>query len=367
LRNYKKIREKWTVTKRLYDRLLTGGHRSIEEEERIKMGTFYGIEANLIFLTKELIESFLDYQISELKLEKEEAEKLRISYYQEYKVEDAICFILEISNQSYKGLLSLKKLSNNIVLIDNLGGEYRPLQYDPIFDEEFAGDISGKIFFPKVINKNTKWIKVILSNLYSEKEAGIYFRENFLEFPYRIPKDISLIIYDSLENKKDVKEEKKEKSQEVKSEIEEILKEGVNLYKKGELDSAIKKFQEVLEIHKDNIVALNMLGLAYLKKGLIDAAIYTFSRAIQIDPFLELTYYNQGLAYYEKKDIERAITSFSQAIVLNNKYVDAHYYLGLCYEEIKDYEKALKEYEEVLKFRPEDEKVKQAILRLKKD
>lgn len=369
-KEYKKIREKWTITKRIYDKLVIPTQRSIEEEDLLKTGSFYGVEATLTFMTKELIEGFLNYRISELKLNKEEAEELRNLCYQEYMVEDYISFVLHISNQSQKGLICLKKFSDRIVLIDSSGNEYRPLKYDSIFDEEFAGDICGKIYFPKIIKKGTKWIRIILTNIYSEKEANIYYKENFFEFSYKIPSDISSIIYSGGDEikKENFKIEKKEPAEVKisKNELEKVLEEGLNFYKNGEFENSIKKFQEALEIDRNNILSLNMLGLAYLKKGLIDAAIYTFSKAIQIDPFISLSYYNQGLAYYEKKDIERAIISFSQAVNLNTKYTDAHYYLGLCYEEIKEYEKALKEYEEVLKLSPEHELAKKGIFRIKK-
>ena len=72
----------------------------------------------------------------------------------------------------------------------------------------------------------------------------------------------------------------------------------------------------------------NNLGHALLKKGQIDEAIRQYQEAIRLKPDDADAHNNLGVALGQKGQIDEAIRQFQEALRLNPDHADAHYNLG---------------------------------------
>lgn len=162
---------------------------------------------------------------------------------------------------------------------------------------------------------------------------------------------------------------------------------GIIEIKKNNHSSAIKIFNEVLIIDKDNYEANLNLGLIYLnlkkflksetflKKasiinpknniinyhlGLIklildeyDAAKQIFSKILDEEPLNINVRNNLGLCMLKQSRINEAIKIFQKCLEQNNSYLSALYNLGVCYSELKDFKKSIIYYSKVLNIDPD--------------
>ena len=99
---------------------------------------------------------------------------------------------------------------------------------------------------------------------------------------------------------------------------------GTSLMEKGDLDGAIKHFQEALKIEPENINAHVSMGLALGYKRDFDGAISHFRAAIKINPRIPEIYNSLAvaLAYIGKTDA--AIVQLKKAIKINPRFAKAH-------------------------------------------
>ncbi|PIU62974.1 MAG: hypothetical protein COS84_10080 [Armatimonadetes bacterium CG07_land_8_20_14_0_80_40_9] len=353
---YKKCLSRWQKSKKKFPLEIRRRDLTLEEKRRLDELTFGYVKATLTFETVELLKSYLDIQTVNKLLTEGEKEDLWQKFLDDYQLKSNLCFNLEIIDETraYSYLL-LKPFSKNIVLIDDKGKEYKPVKYSKELDEPIYHKVSGKVYFPRIITPQTKWIKINLYNVFSVDRSIPPYHEPEFEFGYILSSTpISKIIYEE-----DVEEEEKKKRKE--SPLEGKITAGIIAYKEGNLGQAISFFQEARALDPSNIAVYNLLSITYLKKDLFDAAVSLLKEAIEIDPFSSLSHYNLGLAYRKKKELEKAIVEFKQAVAIDDKYLDAYYYLGLSYEETGFKDEAIRAYKKVLEIDPEEEKAKKRI------
>lgn len=351
---YKKCLSRWQKSKKKFPVEIRRRDLTLEEKRRLDELTFGYVKATLTFETVELLKSYLDTQTVNKLLTEDEKEELWQKFLDDYQLKSNLCFNLEIIDETraYSYLL-LKPFSKNIVLMDDKGRRYKPVKYSKELDEPIYREVSGKVYFPKIITPQTKWIKINLYNVFSVDKSIPPYHEPEFEFGYILSSiPISKVIYE-----KDVEEKKERK----KSPPEDKITSGITAYKEGKLDQAISFFQEARDIDPSNIAVYNLLAIVYLKKDLFDAAISLLKEAIEIDPLSSLSHYNLGLAYRKKKELERAIVEFKQAVAIDDKYLNAYYYLGLSYEETGFKDEAIRAYKKVLEIDPENKEAKKKI------
>ena len=75
--------------------------------------------------------------------------------------------------------------------------------------------------------------------------------------------------------------------------------------------------------------AYNSRGTAYAELGNIQAAIKDFNQTIKIDPKSVDAYYNRGLANFKQGNHKLALADFSSAIKINPNLADAYGNRGL--------------------------------------
>jgi tetratricopeptide (TPR) repeat protein len=100
--------------------------------------------------------------------------------------------------------------------------------------------------------------------------------------------------------------------------------------------------------------AFNNRGIAYFSKGELDRALRDFDEAIAAKPNNAVLHHNRGLALYNKGDNEGAIRSYEEAIALQPRYAMAHNDRANVYFRMKEYDKAISGYDDAIRMQPRD-------------
>ena len=130
------------------------------------------------------------------------------------------------------------------------------------------------------------------------------------------------------------------------------LKKAVNLYEKGQLNSAKEIALHIYNSKPHHFDNLRLLNLICFKKKDFSSALDFINKAIKINPNFAEAYNERGNVLNELKQSQLAIKSYDQAIKLNPKYADAYYNKGLVLHELKRIESAIENYDQAIKINP---------------
>jgi tetratricopeptide (TPR) repeat protein len=103
---------------------------------------------------------------------------------------------------------------------------------------------------------------------------------------------------------------------------------GVVLFKKGQIDEAIREFQTTIRLNPRHAQAHYNLGVALVRKGQVDEAIRCYQEAIRLMPEYSEAHNNLGSALGSKGQMNEAIRQFQEATRLKPDYAEAHNNLG---------------------------------------
>ena len=131
---------------------------------------------------------------------------------------------------------------------------------------------------------------------------------------------------------------------------------GVVQFQKGDLDDAIKKYEQSLRLNPDYPEAHYNLGSALLQKGQIEEAIEHSRKALQLQPNDPDAHVVLGNAFMAKQDVDGAIDQYAQALALRPDDSNAHYNLATALREKGEFEQAAREYEKAREFEPRGER-----------
>ena len=107
-------------------------------------------------------------------------------------------------------------------------------------------------------------------------------------------------------------------------------------------------FRHAIAVTKDNWLAHNNLGLALYQKGQIDEAIRQYQEAVRIKPGLLNAHYNLGVAFDLKGQKDEAIRQFQEAIAVKPDNAAARKHLGLALYQKGQIDEAIRQYQEVI-------------------
>ena len=120
----------------------------------------------------------------------------------------------------------------------------------------------------------------------------------------------------------------------------------------GQLDAAVKSYEEAIAIKPDYAKAhFNLAGTLH-DLGQLDAAIISYEKTIEIKSDFAEAHNNLGNVFKELQQDDAAIQSYKKALVINPEYVESHYSLGIIFQELGQFESAIKCYEKVLVIKP---------------
>ena len=148
----------------------------------------------------------------------------------------------------------------------------------------------------------------------------------------------------------------------------ELMKSNINegnlLLLEGKYEHASFKFKNALEYEKNNIDALNKLGIAYFHLHLFDEALKCFENAIQFDENNILLLYNIGLVYdilwNNSRNLNNnlykisAIVFYERALSINPNHFESLMSLGLLFYKMEDYNNAKLKLDEAMKIHNSD-------------
>ena len=131
------------------------------------------------------------------------------------------------------------------------------------------------------------------------------------------------------------------------------LDEGWKLWYQKDFKSAVKLFDEAIQLNPNNARAWYGRGTAYGDLKQHEQAIQDLNKALEFKQH-EFMYNNRGLAYNNLKQYERAIADFDKAIQLNPNFATAYYNRGLAYLKQQQYEQAIQDYNRAIQLNPND-------------
>jgi len=100
------------------------------------------------------------------------------------------------------------------------------------------------------------------------------------------------------------------------SEARKIYKDGFGLFVKGEVDEAIARYREALEVDPGLSIAWNGLSMALAKKGDLDAAIESAEKLVELEPDDPLSHTNLSRILMQKGLIPEAEDARARALSL---------------------------------------------------
>ena len=136
------------------------------------------------------------------------------------------------------------------------------------------------------------------------------------------------------------------------------------LNEKGQVDEAIRQYQEALRLQPNNADAHYNIGTGLLSKGRTDEAITQFKEALRVQPDHVNAHINLGFALLRKGQVTEAISLFREALRLKSNDPLAHYNLGIALERNGQMDEAISQYQEALSLKPDYPDAKDRLTRL---
>jgi Flp pilus assembly protein TadD len=115
----------------------------------------------------------------------------------------------------------------------------------------------------------------------------------------------------------------------VSEEAQELAKQAMTEFGKGQLASAKRDFERVLQLAPGNLPTEINLGLiAYRQKAYGDA-VSNLRKVVRADPDAAVAWLILGVIYYDQNKLDEALAALSQAALLAPKDARAHHFLGV--------------------------------------
>jgi tetratricopeptide (TPR) repeat protein len=131
--------------------------------------------------------------------------------------------------------------------------------------------------------------------------------------------------------------------------LQDLLENGYRQHQEGRLDEAERLYLEVLQQDRDNIHALNLLGMLCANAFRPDEAVFFIAKALKLQANNPESHANIALAYKDQGKPEQAVKHFRESIRLDPYNPVVHNNLGNVLREMSRPEEAIKVYERALK------------------
>lgn len=140
--------------------------------------------------------------------------------------------------------------------------------------------------------------------------------------------------------------------------------EGDALFKRGDLDGAIKEYNAAIQIAPAFVEAYNNLGFILARRKEVNDAVMRYQKALDIDPGYVPAHINLGLLLGERGDAKAAIEHLRKATRISPSNADAHYQLGKFLAAAGNVGEAAMQYREALKIDPNFEEASASLKKL---
>ena len=134
--------------------------------------------------------------------------------------------------------------------------------------------------------------------------------------------------------------------------IDETLEEALRYHRAGDLDTAERLYQKILEVRPRDAAAMHFRGLAALQRGDYESGIPSIAAAIEIDAEQPVYHNNLGEAYRTTGNLAAAQACFERALKRFPQSAEMHNNLGLTFHALGRFGAARCEFEEAVRLRP---------------
>ncbi len=152
---------------------------------------------------------------------------------------------------------------------------------------------------------------------------------------------------------------RRNKSQHRKATLEKanaLNNQGVVLFKSGQYEATIEKFEQALKVEPFNFRTLFEYGFVLSEVGQYKSASEKFERALQIDPNNIEVLNNCGSAFFNSGDYKTALKKFKNALQIKPDEIMILYNYGTALVENDQYNEAIEQFEKVLQISPNHNK-----------
>tara|TARA_R110001592_G_scaffold65203_2_gene200289 strand:- start:10515 stop:12296 length:1782 start_codon:yes stop_codon:yes gene_type:complete len=134
--------------------------------------------------------------------------------------------------------------------------------------------------------------------------------------------------------------------------IDQTMQKAYGLHQQGELSSAEKLYQQILQLDPKHPEANRLLGVIAFSFGRYKDASQLLINAIAAKPKFAQNYFILGGIYKQLNDLDKAIISYKKCIVLKPDFIEAYNNLGLIYKSKKMFSDAITCFQNALKHQP---------------
>ena len=121
---------------------------------------------------------------------------------------------------------------------------------------------------------------------------------------------------------------------------ESLLGDAKDMIDKGELDKALAKTEEVIELAPNYPLAYYYNGLVYTNMEKLDLAVEAYGQAISLDSKFVDAYNKRAMMYANMEEFELSAADFTTAIELAPEFATAYYGRGVVYSVMGNVEAA---------------------------
>lgn len=132
-----------------------------------------------------------------------------------------------------------------------------------------------------------------------------------------------------------------------------LLSEAYALHQQKKIDAAQKLYRKILDLDKNNVNALTLLGSIYLERGAYREAVQMIQKSLALHAEQPVALCNLGLSLEKMDDLSAAMSCYNEAIRLQPNFTGAIYNRGALKRKMKQHEAALEDYNIAITQQPE--------------
>ncbi len=127
---------------------------------------------------------------------------------------------------------------------------------------------------------------------------------------------------------------------------------GIAYRRIGDLDRAIKDYDEAIRLNPRAADAFNNRGNAFRTRDEFERALHDYDDAIRLDPHYAHAFNNRGIIFLELGELDRAIADFDRAIGEESTYANAFRNRGLARTRQRLFDLAIEDFDNAFKLSP---------------
>ena len=126
----------------------------------------------------------------------------------------------------------------------------------------------------------------------------------------------------------------------------------IELHSSGNISEALDAVQTLISQHPNESLLYNISGVCFKATGQLEMAIKCFEEAVKLKPNFADANYNLGLTLQDLNQLDAAIESYQATLDLQKSYFKAHNNLGIIYKELGQMGDAVKSYKKAIDLQP---------------